>query len=440
MLATRDAQPQPNEQFKLTKKIQNMPNDAKNRIDVLVQRQLDNIASGNGAYLETFLRVAKSSGLTTRLLFSPKHSFGNRPWAAVHPRLNLLADEICWPQTITSNKRYWSLSPSVWARFVIRVVKELFIRSGVQLNIDSYLGKPTSKKEQRALADICNADPSAITIAEYSSMAPVLSLIKAPTAKGVLMHDVLSDRATRFRAQGKEPDFLEISTAQEAAWCRDASLMIYASANELEEFSKAVPETSAVWLRPEPPKYGETPRDGPTKLVFIGTTHAGNTDALNHFIDDIWPLVRAASPETDFHIVGAIGKSLSNERKNVSGVKVLGRVDKLEEIGGPNAIGLAPTRLATGVSIKVAEYLVLDMPCVAYPLALQGFGDVLDEAVVIANTKEEFARIILDLIDNNEKRYRISVDGKATALDVLSNDDVEAFLQAALEATKENSE
>ena len=410
---------------------------AKKRMDLLVQRQLDNIASGNGAYLETFLRVSKSSGLSTRLIFSPRHSFGNRPWASIHPRLVSLVDDVKWPQTITGGKYYWSLSPSVWARFAVRFVKELIIRAGINLNIESYLGMPASEQEQQILAEICNADPSPITIAEYSSMAPVLSLIKAPTNKGVLMHDILSNRSTRFRAQGVEPDFYEITVEQEAQWCRDASLMIYASANELEEFSKVLPATSPVWLRPEPPQYGETPKDAPTRIVFIGTTHAGNSDALEHFIDEIWPMIRAASPQTEFHIVGSIGKSLTSDQKNAPGVQVLGRVEKLEDIGGPNAIGIAPTRLATGVSIKVAEYLVLDMPCVAYPLALQGFGSELDAAVLLAHTKEEFAETVLSLIENNDRRHDVAKIGKSTALEALSNSEVERFLKAALEPTCE---
>lgn len=400
------------------------------RIDLLTQRQLDDIASGNGAYLETFLRVSKASGFTNRLIFAPQHSFGNRPWTIIHPRIEALIDEVEWPQTVTIGPYYWSLSAIVWSRFFLRSIKELGIRLGVKTHIESYLGRPALEKEQSIIAEICNADPSDITIAEYSSMGPVLSLIKAQTRKGVLMHDVLSNRVSRFQEQDMTPDFKEITVEEELDWCRDASLMIYASANELEEFSRLMPSTtSSIWLRPEPPTYGETPQqDRPARLVFIGTTHAGNSDALGHFLDDVWPIIRASSPDTEFHIVGSIGKSISNEHRNLSGVKVLGRVDKLEEIGGPNAIGIAPTRLATGVSIKVAEYLFLDMPCVAYPLALQGFGNTLDEAVSIAETHEEFAKVVLDFMQDREMRYTASAKGKSIALEVLSNSHVERFL------------
>lgn len=102
-----------------------MPSRLKHRVDILVQRQLDTISTGNGAYLETFLRVIKRAELRTRIVFAPQHSFGNRPWASIHPRLGALIDEVVWPKTVKIGPRFWSLSPRVWFRFVKRAVKEL---------------------------------------------------------------------------------------------------------------------------------------------------------------------------------------------------------------------------------------------------------------------------------------------------------------------------
>jgi len=96
----------------------------KKRLDMLVQRQLDTISTGNGAYLETFLRVVKQAGLKTRVIFAPRHSFGNRPWANIHPRLDNLIDEAVWPRTIKIGRHYWSMSPIVWRRFIVRAFKQ----------------------------------------------------------------------------------------------------------------------------------------------------------------------------------------------------------------------------------------------------------------------------------------------------------------------------
>ena len=60
--------------------------DTQKTLTVLVQRQLDVITTGNGAFLETFLRTARAAGFSIRVIFAPWHAFGNRPFAAIiHP-------------------------------------------------------------------------------------------------------------------------------------------------------------------------------------------------------------------------------------------------------------------------------------------------------------------------------------------------------------------
>lgn len=408
-----------------------MPSENRSRVNILVQRQLDTVSTGNGAYLETFLRVIDRAGLTTRIIFAPRHSFGNRPWAGIHPRLSALIDEVIWPGTIKVGGRYWSYSPRVWGRFLIRAMKAVGQRLGINSFIPSYLGRPMSGAEEIELAKACDRNPGVITIAEYSSLGPVLSRLKNPTRRGVLMHDLLSDRGKIWREKGELPDLYEATFEQEAAWCSSAELMIYASANELDKLQAALPDTEAVWLRPEPPTYGQTNATGKARVVFLGTTHGGNTDALNHFLSDIWPLVTDRLPDLEVWVAGSIGAILGPEQVGQTGVKVLGRVEHLEDIGSSDSIGVAPTRLATGISIKVAEYLMLDMTCLAYPLALEGFKSALDDLVTLVDTPEQFADAIIASVEAADQREARAAQSRANAAKILDNREVEQFIQRA---------
>ena len=76
-------------------------------MDIMIQRQLDNMATGNSAYLETFLRMVKRAGMDIRIVFAPWQSFGNRPWTSVHPRLAGLTKNIVWPGAVKLGSRYW---------------------------------------------------------------------------------------------------------------------------------------------------------------------------------------------------------------------------------------------------------------------------------------------------------------------------------------------
>lgn len=397
------------------------PQQRRPRIDVLVQRQLDNMTTGNGAYLATFLRMVKAAGLDVRFVFAPFQSFGNRPWATIHPQLEAFTQEIVWPASVKVGGRYWSLSPRVWGRFGVRLVKEAYMRLGGKLVIPSYLGRKISPLEARIVARECDRDTAEITLAEYSSMGPALHLIRSKTIHSCLMHDLLSDRAARFRAGGQVIDFDETSLETEVEWLSSCNLVFFASVNELEALRPYLPGARLTWVAPDAPAYGPVTDSAETRVVFIGTVHGGNTDALNHFLADVWPGLHAEAPSLEFHIAGSIGKTLTQAQASLPGVKVLGRVEKLESLGGANSIGIAPTRFASGVSIKVAEYLLLGMPCAAYSLALEGFGPVLDDLVVVSDTPDGLKADILNLARSPQLRAELSEKAKAHAAQRLSH-------------------
>jgi glycosyltransferase involved in cell wall biosynthesis len=390
-------------------------------MDILVQRQLDNMATGNCAYLETFLRMVKSAGLEVRIIFAPFQSFGNRPWATIHPRFEAMVSEFVWPGTVKVKGRYWSISPRVWGRFAQRILKEGWKRLGGKLFLPSYLGRQISLTEARIMAEICDARPADITVAEYSSMAPALKYIYSKTIHACLMHDLLSARTDRFR-EGDQP--LELGTATleaELEWLSSCDLIFFASVNELEALRPKLPKARMVWVAPDAPEYGPIDNSASPRVVFIGTVHGGNIEALNHFLADVWPHIHAEQPDLEFQIAGSIGNTLTAQQASQPGVKVLGRVDKLESLGGPNSIGIAPTRFASGVSIKVAEYLLLEMPVVAYPLALEGFGPVLNDIVVVTEGPEALKSAILKLVRDPSLRAELSANAKAKAPGRLSH-------------------
>ena len=401
-------------------------------MDIIVPRQLDNMASGNGAYLETFLRMVKRAGMDIRIVLAPWQAFGNRPWASVHPRLDQYTREIVWPGAVKIGRRYWSLSPRIWKRFAVRLVQEAAIRLGAKITIPSYLGKEVSREEARIIAQACDAAPAAITLAEYSSTGPVLKQLKRPTIHACLMHDLLSDRTDRVRAAGQVLDFDETTLETELGWLSTCQLVFFASANEMEKLRPLLPGAQLAWVPPDAPEYPPADDAGSPRVVFIGTVHGGNTEALNHFLANVWPAVTAKAPGLELHIAGSIGKTLTPEQAALPGVKILGRVDKLETIGGANSIGIAPTRFATGVSIKVAEYLLLGMPTVAYPIALEGFGNALDGLVQVAPDDAAFAAEIVSLAKDADRRAALSAKARAEARKALSHDSAIALIRTSL--------
>ena len=69
-------------------------------MDMVVQRQLETMTTGNAAYLAIFLRVARAAGLNIRLVFAPWRSFGNRPWMMIHPEFLTLTASQSVPDSV----------------------------------------------------------------------------------------------------------------------------------------------------------------------------------------------------------------------------------------------------------------------------------------------------------------------------------------------------
>ncbi len=401
---------------------------------MLVARQLDTATTGNGAYLLVLLRAARQAGLRIRIVFAPRRSFGNRPWMAVHPVFADIADEIVVPGARRRGDKWWSTSPIVWGRFAVRTAQEALRRLKLDLGpltrINSLLGATLGQREARELAAIADATPGDVMVAEYSSLGPVLPLVRRHPRKCVLMHDLFSLRAAAFRARGERPDHVEITLEQEAARVADADGLFYASANEMARIAPLLPKARHIWLRPDAPDFGAVPANdaAPAHALFLGTRHAGNTDALKHLIDDIWPLVRAKAPTAELWVAGSAIEALAPAQVHAPGVKALGRVERLADLGGERAIGLAPTRLASGVSIKVAEYLCLGMSCIAYPVALEGFGDALDDLVDTVDGPQAFADHLLRLLSDPALRQQRAQRASAEIRGRLGNAEAVAYL------------
>ena len=259
--------------------------------------------------------------------------------------------------------------------------------------------KPLTETEARTTAGIVDALAPDLVVAEYSALGPVLSYVTHPgTKKAVLLHDLFSLRAQAMRASEKPVDFCDFTLEEEAALCSAADTLIYASQVELDVLRPLLPDKEHRWLAPSWEAKVPIPPSGHPKALFMGVRHSGNLDALEVLMEEIWPEVIARKPDAELLIVGQIGDSMRQDWRGLPGVQVLGIVEDLTPLGGPDTIGLAPTRVASGISIKIAAYLELNMTVLASHTALAGYGPALEGRVNTVNDVGDFAEQLSTLL------------------------------------------
>ena len=100
-------------------------------------------------------------------------------------------------------------------------------------------------------------------------------------------------------------------------------------------------------------------------LVFVGGfQHPPNVDAAMWLVDEILPLVRARRPGVTLTIVGADPPSALRARAR-AGVRVTGRVDRVEPFLYEASVVVAPLRAGGGMRLKVLQAMALGRPVVA---------------------------------------------------------------------------
>ncbi|MCL3881739.1 glycosyltransferase family 4 protein [Marivita sp. GX14005] len=399
---------------------------------LIVARRLDRMRSGDNAFLAAYLLLCRKAGFRTRLVFAPKRSFGNKAWARIAPELRELIDEIDWSHAFEVNGIWISGSPSVWVNFgrrmVVEVGRKLIGRA--DRPYPSLLGATLTGTEAKATVERVNRHPSSLLTVEYSSLGPLLAGCKAGT-KAVFLHDLFSMRAGTFEAGGRTPDHVVISIEDEAARCRHADFLIHASCVEQQVFARHLPKAAHIWMRPDVPRFSQPGGSKPVpRAVFIGSIHSGNVAALEKLRSAIWPKVRARVPGVKLVILGAIARTIATIDAQDEGLILVGQVDRLEEFGGKQAIGLAPIQFGSGVPIKIVDYLSLGMAVVATKEAIAPFGSSLNGVVVSAQSDSDFVEKVCDLLLSESHRQHMTTDHAELSRRLDNSELVEALFRA----------
>ena len=118
----------------------------------------------------------------------------------------------------------------------------------------------------------------------------------------------------------------------------------------------------------------DTPyRDAGPNLVFVGNMdYWPNGDAAGWFAREVMPLIRAATPQARFDVVGASPGPEVLALGALPGVHVTGRVPDVRPYVAHADAVVAPLRIARGIQNKVLEGMALGRPVVATPQAFEG--------------------------------------------------------------------
>ena len=143
-----------------------------------------------------------------------------------------------------------------------------------------------------------------------------------------------------------------------------------------------------------------------------------NVEGVLWFVNEVWPLIRAALPGLRFTIVGARPLPRVQRLESNDGVRVTGSVDDVRPFLWRAAVSVAPLLTGRGTQTKVLEALAAGLPVVTTPLVGSGLPVEALAGCSLANNSAAFADAVIRLLRSSRAdRRRIS---ESVRLDTLS--------------------
>jgi ribosomal protein S18 acetylase RimI-like enzyme len=156
------------------------------------------------------------------------------------------------------------------------------------------------------------------------------------------------------------------------------------------------------------------------RLLFIGSfRHFPNIVAYRFLMDEVWPILRAQSPDITVTIVA--GQDPLTYWRQYTGLSALptdDRVHLLEFVRDVRPLYVeanlvvVPTLVSAGTNLKVLEAMAMERAVVSTSSGCAGLELEHDVNVWIADKPEDFANSIRTLFHNHELRRQFAVAGR----------------------------
>jgi glycosyltransferase involved in cell wall biosynthesis len=152
----------------------------------------------------------------------------------------------------------------------------------------------------------------------------------------------------------------------------------------------------------------------PATILFVGSLDRDvNREAVLFTYHKILPLIKGKLRDLKYYIIGDKAPAdiikLANED---SAVRVTGFVEDLLPYYQRTTFVVTPLFIGGGIIVKNMEAMAHGVPVITTSIGNEGIGAVNGRDLLIAETPEEFANAIIELLKNPDKREAIGMNGR----------------------------
>lgn len=149
------------------------------------------------------------------------------------------------------------------------------------------------------------------------------------------------------------------------------------------------------------------------RLVFAGSlSYKANFEAVEYFLDQVWPIVKKALPDTKFWITGKSEGFITPKAAQDPQVLFTGYVEDIRPVVAGSALSIVPLLSGGGTRLKILEALALNTAVVSTSKGAEGLDVSHEEHLLLADTPNEFAAAVIRLQRDEALRSRLARQGR----------------------------
>lgn len=141
-----------------------------------------------------------------------------------------------------------------------------------------------------------------------------------------------------------------------------------------------------------------TPFEERENLLFIGSSHEPNIDAIHYLYNEIMPKVWLKFPNIKVIVIGSVKEHIQSISH--PNFKFVGFVEDIEPYFLNSKLMIAPLRYGAGVKGKIGQAFEYYLPVVTTPIGAEGMFLENNKHALIDDTSEGFAVAIIELYTN----------------------------------------
>lgn len=151
-------------------------------------------------------------------------------------------------------------------------------------------------------------------------------------------------------------------------------------------------------------------------VIFSGSMDwLANIDAIEFFLDSVWPRIAAAVPAARMTVVGRAPPAhlVERARSRAANWTFTGYVDDIRPHIRSAAVYVIPLRVGGGTRLKVFEAMALGCPVVSTAIGVEGLPLQAGTHYLLADQAEHMAGEIVALLGDAPRRERLSAAARA---------------------------